>query len=173
MDLNQVKLTPDLLSNLFNKVLVLSNSKPVELQTTKKESGKSSQPVRSLGRHQKPILIIVNNTESPFLKDEELAYLTKILNACKLTLEDVALVNMATVATLSYEDLQKQYPSEKVICFGVTPDMLQLPLDFPYYQLQKSGNCIYVHAPALAALEPQENERRKLWTSLQKLFNLN
>ena len=172
MDLNQVKLTPDLLGGLYGKVLVTENNP----STTSLGAGITSEnnypPIRSLGGHQRSILIVVNNPNSPFLKDEELTYLTRILNACKLTLEDVALVNISSLPHLSYEQLQQQFPSEKVICFGVTPEMLELPIDFPCYQLQKSGNSIYLHAPSLAALEPQETERRKFWVSLQKLFNL-
>lgn len=172
MDLNQVKLTPALLGGLYGKVLVMEQNSSAKTLSARLESEQNTQPFRSLGGHQKSILILVNNTDSPFLKDEDLAYLTRILNACKLTLEDVALVNISGSAPASYERLQKQFPSEKVICFGVTPEMIELPLDFPYYQLQKSGNSIYLHAPSLTALEPQETERRKFWSSLQKLFNL-
>lgn len=172
MDLNQVKLTPDLLCSLYGQVLVIENNQPSKTHSTKIDSEIDAPQIRSLGRHLKSILIVVNNPQSPFLKDEELIYLTKILTACKLTLEDVALVNLASITSLSYEDLQKQYPSEKVICFGVTPEILQLPLDFPSYQMQRFGNSTYLHAPSLEDLEPQEKERRKLWASLQKLFNI-
>jgi hypothetical protein len=172
MDLNQVKLTPNLLYNLYQQVLVIEYNQPVETLSPNNQSNNTSSEIRSLGRHQQSILIVVNSVNSPFLKDEELNYLTRILNACKLTLEDVALVNIATLAAVNYKDLQQQYPSTNVICFGVTPERLELPLDFPYYQLQRSGNCTYLHAPSLDSLEPQEQERRKLWASLQKLFNL-
>lgn len=172
MDLNQVKLTPDLLGGLYRKVLVTENNPLTTTRSAGIAHENNHQPIRSLGGHQRSILIVVNNPNSPFLKDEELTYLTRILNACKLTLEDVALVNISGISQVNYELLLQQYPSEKVICFGVTPEMLELPIDFPYYQLQKSGNSIYLHAPSLAALEPQETERRKFWGSLQKLFNL-
>lgn len=172
MDLNQVKLTPDLLCNLYQQVLVIEKNQPVETLSPKNESKNTLSQIRSLGRHQKSILIVVNAEDRTFLQDDELNYLTRILNACKLTLEDVALVNIASLATVTYKELQQQYPSDKVICFGVTPEMLELPLDFPYYQLQRSGNSTYLHAPSLGSLEPQEQERRKLWASLQKLFTI-
>lgn len=172
MDLNQVKLTPNLLGTLYQQVLVIEKNQPVETLSPNNESNNTLSQLRSLGRHQKSILIVVNIADSPFLKDEELNYLTRILNACKLTLEDVALVNIASLTSVSYKDLQSQYPSEKVLCFGVTPEMLELPLDFPNYQLQRSGNSTYLHAPSLGSLEPQEQERRKLWASLQKLFSI-
>lgn len=172
MDLNQVKLTPDLLEGLYGKVLVAEKYPSTISRSNDWKSENNHPPLRSLGGHQRSILIVVNNPDSPFLRDEELAYLTRILNACKLTLEDVALININGHPHLSYEHLQQQFPSEKVICFGVTPEMLELPIDFPCYQLQKSGHSIYLHAPSLAALEPQETERRKFWGSLQKLFKL-
>ena len=72
-----------------------------------------------------------------YLKDEQLAYLTKILQACKLTLEDVAIINLYGQRQLHYQSIQQQYPSSTCMVFGLTPDKLELPADFPFFQLQK------------------------------------
>ena len=56
--------------------------------------------------------------------------------------------------------------------FGVLPKALELPLDFPYYQLQKYNNHTYLSAPALAALINDKTEKVKLWTSLKQLFSI-
>ncbi|MFM1857745.1 MAG: hypothetical protein RLZ05_805 [Bacteroidota bacterium] len=170
MSLNQVKLPPELLAQLYHRVLVelpgepSIKNQPIEQSNTTK--------IKSLGGHKKKICIVVAEQEAVFLKDEQLAYLTRILMACKLTLEDVALINIQEVAHPNYQHLQQQYPSTTCILFGLTPQNLQLPVDFPFFQLQKIEGCTYLFAPALDLLEPQKADREKLWQSLRKQFNV-
>ena len=170
MSINHVNLTGEHLAQLYHSVLV-------EMQgNSSQESHDAEQPssgkIKSLGGHKKKICIVVAEREAVFLKDEQLAYLTRILIACKLTLEDVALVNIQDVVLPNYQHLQQQYPSSTCIVFGPTPQDLQLPVDFPFFQLQKIEGCTYLFAPALDLLEPQKTDREKLWQSLRKLFNV-
>lgn len=171
-DLNQVILTPQLLSNLYGETLVLTDKNKDKTLTGASVDLQENIQIRSLGMHKKGILVLVNSSNSPFVNDEELAYLNRILNACHLTLEDVALINIATLPGVNYLQLLNQFPSQQVICFGVSPDQLQLPIDFPFYQLQKSGSATYLHALPLQELEPDEEARKKLWSSLKKLFKI-
>lgn len=172
MDLNQVNLTPELLTSLYQKVLVEESASKKGETPTQSGSGTSNESIRALGMHQRAILILVNEQQAPFLTDASLNYLTRILNACKLTMSDVALVNLANAAGANYLQLQEKYPSQLLIAFGIPPDALSLPIDFPPYQLQKLSGCTYLHAPSLTELELSETEKRKLWASLKKLFNI-
>ncbi|NDE77916.1 MAG: hypothetical protein EB047_01745 [Chitinophagaceae bacterium] len=170
MSLNQVKLPPELLAQLYHTVLVeLPGSTSIKNQPTEQST---TDKIKSLGGHKKKICIVVAEQEAVFLKDEQLAYLTRILMACKLTLEDVALINIQEVVHPNYQHLQQQYPSTTCIVFGLTPQNLQLPVDFPFFQLQKIEGCTYLFAPALDLLEPQKADREKLWQSLRKQFNV-
>jgi hypothetical protein len=170
MSLNQVKLTSELLAQLYQSVLVemsgIASTKSYELEQP--TAGK----IKSLGGHKKKICIVVKEPDAVFLKDEQLAYLTRILMACKLTLEDVAIINIQDFAQPHYQQLQLEYPSSTCLVFGLSPQILQLPVDFPFFQLQKIENCTYLFAPALDLLEPQKTDREKLWQSLRKQFNV-
>lgn len=170
MSLNQVKLNRELIAQLYQSVLVeLPGNSSIESHVAGQPiSGK----IKSLGGHKKKICIIVKEQEAVFLKDEQLAYLTRILMACKLTLEDVALINIQDVVQPHYQQLQQQYPSSTCLVFGLSPQNLQLPVDFPFFQLQKIESCTYLFAPALELLEPQKTDREKLWQSLRKQFNV-
>ena len=160
------------MSSLYAKVLVEEPAGQKGKTLTAPSAAAQSEPIRSLGLHQRSILILVNESNAPFLSDEAMTYLTKILNACKLTMNDVALVNLANHPGAGYQQLQERFPSQKLIGFGITPETIGLPIDFPAYQLQNLSGCTYVIAPALSELENAETEKRKLWATLKKLFNV-
>lgn len=170
MSLNQVKLNPALVSQLYQSVLVEPIRHPAADKTLPKNDTQAKWKV--LGGHKKKICILVLETSAVFLKDEQLAYLTRILQACKLTLEDVALLNLQGRNQFSYQLIQEQYPSSTCIVFGLTPHLLELPVDFPSFQLQNIEGCTYLFAPALDQLEPSKNDREKLWQALRKHFQV-
>ena len=124
------------------------------------------------GKHKSKILVVVHEPQAVFLQDTQLAYLTRILNACRLTMEDIALINSATLQDFNYRALQQEFPSNFVLLFGVTPSQLQLPIDFPLYQLQKLERTTFLRAPTLEEIEPSKSDREKLWQSLKKYFDV-
>ena len=144
-----------LLANLYQGVLV-----------------NEQQGFRWLGGRTKPILVVVNQTEAPFLTDEDLPFLTRLLNACKLTLEDVAVFNTATYPVAQPDEVLSFFSPRMVLCFGVTPNDWGLPVDFPRYQLQALKGCTFMHAPTLSLLAGDTEERKQCWASLKRLFNL-
>ena len=87
MSLNDIHLSPFLVEQLYKKTLVDVNPlKPVILADKTKS-------ISFLGKNEKEILLVVNETETVFLSDVDLNLLVSILSACKLTLADVALIN--------------------------------------------------------------------------------
>lgn len=170
MSLNQVKLDTALLTQLYQSVLVETPSTKGSFEM--KTKVETLEKWKALGGHKKKICIVVIELHAVYLKDEQLAYLTKILQACKLTLEDVAIINLYGQRQLHYQSIQQQYPSSTCMVFGLTPDKLELPADFPFFQLQKIEGCTYLFAPTLDQLEPSKMDREKLWQSLRKHFNV-
>jgi hypothetical protein len=130
------------------------------------------QGFKWLGGRSKPILVVVKQVAAPFLTDEDLPFLTRLLNACKLTLEDVAVFNTATYPTARPDEVLSFFSPRIVLCFGITPDEWGLPVDFPRYQLQALKECTFMHAPALSQLAADTEERKQCWGSLKRLFNL-
>lgn len=130
------------------------------------------QGFRWLGGRGKPILVVVKQADAPFLTDEDLPFLTRLLNACKLTLEDVAVINTSSYPSAHPDEVLTFFSPRIVLCFGVTPDEWGLPVDFPRYQLQALKGCTFMHAPALLQLAGDTEERKQCWASLKRLFNL-
>lgn len=65
----------------------------------------------------KKILIIVSEENAVYLPDENLELLIGMLNACKLSLNDVALINYDRNKQMEYESLQVKFNPHIIIFF--------------------------------------------------------
>jgi len=171
MSLNQLQLTPGLIAELYNRGLIGEKKCSIPASRKNAEGEPPIQP-KFLGKHKSNILVVVNEPNAVFLQDPQLAYLTKILNACLRTVEDIALVNYAKYPTETYRTLQSNFPSTLILLFGVAPSQLQLPIDFPNYQLQKLENATFLQAPPLQQIASSKPDREQLWQSLKKYFDV-
>ena len=125
-----------------------------------------------LGDHKKNILLIVKYDDATYLPDEPLNFLTSVLNACKLSLGDVAILNISNAPSHLYTDVLEKFKSLFIILFGTTPGEFEMPVDFPEFQTQPFNNCTFLHAPTLEVLESDKVLKSKLWVCLKKMFNL-
>jgi hypothetical protein len=165
MGIDDIKLNAVLLENLYAKSLYdLGTGNPQPLDTTK-------STISFLGKNEKKIVIMVQSEDSLYLPEDELNFLMGILTACRLTMADIALVNFSKNESLIYSDLAEQLGAEKIFLFGLG-NKLQLPLEFPPYQVQKFGTQVYVSSASLAALQKDKEEKLKLWNCLKKVFGL-
>ena len=142
MSLDTVKLTPFLLQELFKNSLVEFDAK--ELKEKENESPISSFHI--LGNNRKNVVIIVENNETLYLPDNQLNFLLGILSACKLSMDDVAIINIAKNKRVTYKSIELELKAEKIILFGVAPAQINLPLEFPLYQIQQYNNQTYISA---------------------------
>ncbi|MFC4231815.1 hypothetical protein ACFOW1_07930 [Parasediminibacterium paludis] len=159
------------------QVVAASQSMPADT-TISPAIKKTSLPVPKkwfLGDNQKHIVILVNDIESVYLRDEWLQFLSNILGACKLNLGDVAIVNHANNSML-FADFQQQLAPKHFILFDVATQQIQLPFTMPFYQLQQFGSTQFLLAPSLALMlgntDAVKMEKSRLWLSLKKMFNI-
>ncbi len=161
MSLDNIQLPPFVLGSLFNK----------SLYELKPATGISATGgISFLGENKRRIAILVSSPDAIYLADEELNFLLGILTACKLSMMDIALINVSKNQGLSYSDIAEQLQAEKVFLFGINPESLNLPLQFPHYQLQHFNNQVYLSSEALSKLQTDKQEKLKLWNSLKKVF---
>jgi hypothetical protein len=160
MNLNQIDLTSRLLSELYADVLVESNATPVP---GKKET-------KYLGRNEKNIIVFVSHPSAPFLPDAELVFLTNVLSACNLGLNDVAIINRHDLDEKKSADLMNELEAKNVLLFGMEPLSIGLPMNFPNFQLQQFNKRTYLTGPPLSEIEKDKTLKTKLWTSLKSLF---
>lgn len=132
-------------------------------------------PYKFLGKNSKKITILVQSPNIPFLPDNQLAFLTKILEACRMNIGDVAIVNTAT-APVNIATLKQQLQPTAILLFGLEPTAIKLPINFPEFKVQPYDSCSYLSAPPLTRLVAQSEESKllksKLWVCLKTLFNV-
>ncbi|MFM6924005.1 MAG: hypothetical protein ACKOU7_00755 [Ferruginibacter sp.] len=166
MSLDNIQLPDTILQSLYSKCLY-------DLDSDKSVLSAIQTPgISFLGNNQKKITILVNCETAIYLPDEELNFLLGILTACKLSMADIALVNLSKNPGISYTALSEQLKAEKVFVFGPDAAVLELPLQFPHYQVQPFNNQVYLSAVSLKELQANKEEKMKLWTCLKKIFSL-
>jgi hypothetical protein len=179
MDINNIELPASLVADLYHASLVDLGEKAAEkiIVPPPAESGpartdKPETAWKSLGNNQKNILVVVNNNGIAFLPDNELSFLTGVLGACKLSLDDVAIINFSNHHGMDYKEMITHFKSRVVLLFDLEPAAFGLPMSFPYYQIQPFSGNSFLYSPSLKELENDRVEKSKLWVCLKRLFNL-
>ncbi|MGH2647442.1 MAG: hypothetical protein ACRDE8_07735 [Ginsengibacter sp.] len=125
-----------------------------------------------LGGNEKNIVFLVNNSQSKFLADKELTFLSGLLTACRLTMADIALINFFQNRTFNYHELTNRLNPKKILIFDVPAANLDLPFTIPFFQVQNFHEQVYMLSPSLTELQINKDLRKKLWESLQKIFKI-
>ena len=165
MSFENIQLSPYLIRELYrnNLIIEVENQTAITLQ--------EESLISHLGKNEKNIVIIVNEKDSVFLHDNDLNLLLRIISPCKLSMADIAVVNI-NKTPVKIASLISEFRPVKTILFGATPADISLPMHFPHFQVQHYNNCDYVCSPSLAALAENVDLKKQLWLSLQKLFSL-
>ena len=163
MSLDNIQLSYQTCTILFSRNLIGDPASDPKLNSPKKTG------IESLGKNQSHILFIINDPNHKFLPEEEMELLTKLVTACKLSMEDIALVNFS-FNKFNYQQFNDQFQPKKILIFGVKNAELELPFDIPYFQVQLFHQQYYLTAPSLTNFVNNTSLKKELWSSLQKLF---
>ena len=132
-------------------------------------------PLKFLGDHLKKIAVIVNDTEAVYLNETDLGLLSSILNACKLTLADIALINLAQ-QPLSLHEILETLPSQLVLVFELTGAQLKIKLPTTLYKPIVLGETHILFSASLKSMQGADQtakvEKSKLWNALKLLFKI-
>ena len=161
MSLNKIHLSAQLIADLYPASLI-EQFPPTDIPET----------IKFLGNNKKQISIVVSKNSIAFLEDNELDFLSSILLACKLTLSDVAIVNVHTLHVANYRSIINQLKSKVLIMFDVASDAIDLPFNYPYFQVQQFDQCTYLSAPDLKSIETDKTSKTQLWNCLKKMFGI-
>ena len=104
-----------------------------------------------LGKNQKRVSVIARYEDDPYIPEEHLQFLVKILSACKLNLGDVAILNDATSA-IEIGKLKNELDPAFVLLFAIEPVQIGLPLSFPLLRPQSFDGSHYLTIPSIASL---------------------
>lgn len=166
MSIDNIQFPASILQGLYNKSLydLRSNESVIN----------DIQPLNIvfLGSNLKKIALVVHDESSIYLADDALQFLLGILTACKLSMADIALINVSKNKQVNYNTITEQLKAEKIIMFGLTAENLALPLQFPHYQVQRYNNQVYLSAASLTDLQKDKEEKMKLWNCLKNIFSI-
>jgi hypothetical protein len=178
MSLNDIRLTSFLTAEMYKDVLVETadldrqvadknqqHEKTDDIKTTEKSW-------KFLGDFQKKILCIVQYENATHIPDEQLDFLTGILTACKLSIADVAILNLSNDPDSIHKSVHEKLQSTVTILFGVSPKQYEMPIDFPEFQVQPFNNCTFLFVPTIDEIAHDKLLKSKLWVSLRKIFGI-
>jgi len=175
MNLNNIELPASLVADLYSESLVEIGNTDQRRELPAKDQPEKKPEVpgwKTLGENRKQVMIVVDYPGLSFLPDDRLNFLTEILSACKMSLADVAILNLNAQPLKSWKDISKKYSVRSALLFGTGPASLDLPVDFPQFQLQPVANQTFLSSPSLEELEADRVLKSKLWVCLKRLFNL-
>jgi hypothetical protein len=164
---------PDfIIADMYKKDLVAYEG---EKKSEKKEIKAPVNKKWYLGENKKNVLIALNDGEAVFLRDEWLQFLSAILQACKLNLADVAIINLAN-QELTYKKVSEELKPQFYILFDINLKNFQLPFIVPNYQIQQYNQAKFLLAVSLLEInnstQEAKLEKSRLWLSLKKMFNI-
>ena len=142
---------------------------------TTNEPIKELGQIKYLGEHLKQVTIIVKDELAVYLNENDLTLLSSILSACKLTLADIALINVAQ-QKLSLHEILNVLPSKLVMIFDVSSTTLKIKLPTTLYKSIQLGDTYLLFSNSLSLMQGGDQsaklEKGKLWAILKQLFQL-
>jgi hypothetical protein len=158
-----------------------SASMHVQIEADKENNNVTNEPIKALGQikylgeHLKQVTIIVKDELAVYLNENDLTLLSSILSACKLTLADVALINVAQ-QKLSLHEILNVLPSKLVMIFDVSSTTLKIKLPTTLYKSIQLGDTYLLFSNSLSLMQGGDQsaklEKGKLWAILKSLFQL-
>lgn len=125
------------------------------------------EPIRIRGNFSKGVLILHEEGE---LSSEVMDMLVKMINAVGHSMSEVGLVASEQLEGRSMEDLQG-LNAHIVLKFGrIKHPINAMPIQ--PYEVFAENETEYLFADSLTVISEDKNLKKKLWTSLQVLFNL-
>jgi hypothetical protein len=163
MSLNNIQLSGITCQMLFEKTLVANTENKAGIEISKEIN------ISSLGENQQNILFLVNDKNHKFLPDDEMEMLSKLVSACKLSMADIALVNYHN-NHYQFSQFNQYFQPKTILLFGISTTEIDLPFTIPFFQIQQFQQQLFLTAPPLNDFLENNNLKKELWMSLQKLF---
>ena len=166
MSLDNFQISVGLTTELYKNSLVALDTPQIKSNSLKPQS------LNFLGKNQKQILIVVNDSEAIHLNDSDTALLTGILNACKLNFNDVALLNLAQHNGIDLSSIQDNFNPKVMITFGINLTSIEIEQHFEYYVISKLKSMTFLNANSLTQIGKNVEEKKQLWNCLKSIFSI-
>lgn len=121
-----------------------------------------------LGKNEKKILILVNDTENPVSTEQGRELLRKLVLSINLKNADFALLNYSAYTSAKFEHLSAFFSCKFLLSFGVSPNALGLA-EYQLHQLHVFQNINMIFTHNLHALDADMASKKTLWGTLKNL----
>lgn len=157
--IDNIQLTTDICLKLY----------PEGITNLKIKIAESAESFAYKGKNKKNVLIAIDTDGD--LRKEDQQLLDNLLNACLLTPEDVALINMRE-QEISLSFMLKRLNIKKSIFFGIPSRIVDLPLPDSEESVIVYDNMFFVKTSPLSSLYDNVKKKRALWKALKDMFNI-
>jgi DNA polymerase III psi subunit len=165
MSFEQIQLDPYFLARIYTQPIIPGKKAPLAATPA------AVPDVKFLGENQKNIALFIKNEGGAYLNEELFNLLTNILNACKLGMQDIALINIAHYPALSFTAWQSAVKMKQAVLFGIPPASMGLE-DFPLYQVISDNGCQLLHSDDLYPISQDKMMKGRLWQGLKQLLGI-
>ena len=165
MSFDKLQLDPYILARIYTQPIIPGKKEPVAVVT------EAVPKVKFLGENQKNIALFIQNAGDAYLNEELFNLLTNILNACKLGVQDIALINTVQYGNLSFSTWQAAVPMKQAVLFGIPPAAMGLEA-ISNYQLVQANGCQLLCSDDLQLIAQDKVLKGKLWMGLKQLLGI-
>lgn len=178
MSFENIQLTDDQLADFYGKQLVIvekgDNTAKTETKAPKPtiapEPVAATAPLQGVtGKNKKQFVWLVEEHYFPYLNDADFQFLGDVLTACKMNMEDIALVNVANNRN-HFDELVQQLQPKFIIASGVQVDAL--PIQPADYRVQEQQGYLICCTETLEAIRTDKSKKSKLWLALKQMLGL-
>lgn len=164
MSLKEVKLDPFLIAGIYRQPLIEKGDASAD---TPLDEGIN---IPALGNNKQRWLLLIHNPEDAYLKEDVFSMLLKLLNACKFTLDDIALVNMVHLKELNIQTLFQKFSPVKVILFGKA--LNELTTGHDKNKAWEENGIYFLYADALEDMHKDSRLKMPFWNALKDLLTV-
>ena len=175
-------MTPNLANYIFNQETLYKNpvvqekivvSEKVVVTAQRPVIRESiTQPISTKERVKSPTLLLKHQVLilAESISDSEKAFLSKILTAIGLSLDQVDLVELSKVQNIDYQAFTSQNVTKKFISFGVGLGKLDWNVLLNLYQIRHIAGVDFLLSDELRIVEADLALKKILWGALKLMF---
>lgn len=164
MSLKEVSLDPFLMAGIYRQPLIKAEPVSAEISPV------AGRPVPSLGNNRQRWLLVIHNPEEAYLNEEIFNMLLKLLNACKLTLDDIALINTAHLPETGFPIFRRQFSPRKIILFGQA--LAEMTDDHPKNKAWEENGIHLLRTDSLKDMYRDQSLKMPFWNALKDFLSV-
>ncbi len=164
MGFEKIQLTAEQIGELYSTHLVITGN---ETKTVAPAVEKTGIPVK--GKNKKHFVWVVNEPDFPFMDDADFQFMGDVINACKMNMDDIALVNLAN-GPVSFPSISEQLQPRYLIISAQNLDWL--PFSSEHYTFYPMNDFQLYCTESLTELRNDKVKKSKLWLALKQMLGL-